>query len=86
MTREVYCLKLKKISPGMNQPPYNDALGEKIYNNISQEAWNMWLERQTIIINEYRLVCFEPQAIAFIMQEMDKFLFEDNCDSPATAN
>lgn len=86
MTREIYCLKLKKISPGMINPPYNDAVGEKIYNNISQEAWNMWLERQTIIINEYRLVCFEAQAIAFIMQEMNKFLFDDQCELPVTVS
>ena len=80
--RIVNCLKLKKELPGLSQPPYPGPLGQRIYDNISQEAWDLWLGQQTMLINEYRLVLIEPKAREFLQEEMEKFLFEGGCATP----
>ena len=52
--RHIMCHKLGKTLPGLKQAPYPGALGERIYNEISAEAWESWLSQQTMLINEYR--------------------------------
>jgi Fe-S cluster biosynthesis and repair protein YggX len=58
-------------------------MGKKIYEHISKEAWQLWLNHQTMLINEYRLSMIDPKSRAFLMQEMDKFLFGPGSDKPA---
>ncbi len=82
MTRMVHCKKLNKELPGMARPPYPGELGQKIYENISQEAWMSWLTQQTILINEYRLSMIDPKAQSFLREELEKFLFGDNYQMP----
>lgn len=83
MTRTVHCLKLQKESPALKRAPYPGTLGDKILNSISAEAWQMWLEQQTMLINEYRLSLIEPKAREFLEQEMIKFLFEGESVAPS---
>ena len=82
MTNIIYCQKLKKDAPALQSPPFPGELGEKILNHICQEAWNMWLSHQTMLINEYRLNLIEPQARSFLRQEMQNFLFGDGSELP----
>ena len=74
---KIHCKKLKKEAEALDFPPMPGALGEKIMNEISQEAWKMWIGQQTILINEYRLVLTDPKAREFLRTEMDKFLFQE---------
>jgi Fe-S cluster biosynthesis and repair protein YggX len=83
MTRIVHCIKLKKDTEGLKQAPYPGELGNKIFDNISAQAWEMWLGQQTMLINEYRLSLIEPKAREFLEQEMINFLFEDKSVLPA---
>ena len=83
MTYLVYCAKLKKEATGLMQPPLPGELGKKIYEHISQEAWQLWLAHQTMLINEYRLSMIDPSARAFLLKEMEKFLFEEGSEKPA---
>jgi Fe-S cluster biosynthesis and repair protein YggX len=78
MTHTIFCTKLKKELAGLDYPPYPGELGKKIYQSISQEAWQTWLARQTMFINEYRLNMLDAQAREFLRQEMEKFLFTDD--------
>ena len=55
MSRTVHCSKLDKDAEGLDAPPYPGELGQKIYDTISKEAWQLWLKQQTMLINEYRL-------------------------------
>ncbi|MFU8797298.1 MAG: oxidative damage protection protein [Gammaproteobacteria bacterium] len=64
-------------------PPYPGELGQRIFEHISQEKWNEWLQRQTMFINENRLNLSEPSAREFLVTEMEKFLFTDNSETPA---
>ena len=79
----IYCQKLKKQAEPLSRPPVPGELGQKLLNNISQEAWELWLNHQTMLINEYRLSLLDPEAKKFLRTEMQKFLFEDNAEKPA---
>ena len=80
--RTVYCQKLKQQLPGLDTPPFKNATGERIYNNISEQAWDMWLAHQTMLINEYRLNLIERSTKDFLDTEREKFLFEDKEEKP----
>lgn len=75
MSRTIFCKKLNKESDGLEQPTYPGELGQKIFDNISKEAWGMWLNHQTMLINEYRLNLSDTEARGFLAKEMEKFLF-----------
>ena len=79
----VYCVKLNKEAPGLARAPFPGELGAKIYANISQEAWNMWLSHQTLLINENRLSLADSTARAFLNKEMEAFLFGEGSARPA---
>ena len=75
MSRTVNCVYLKKEGDGLDFAPYPGELGQKIYDNVSKEAWQLWLGHQTMLINEYRLTPIEPEARKFLETEMEKFFF-----------
>jgi len=78
----MYCQKLKREADALEKSPFPGELGERIMQNISKEAWQMWLAQQTMIINENRLTPFEPEARALLKAEMEKFLFSDDAQAP----
>ena len=73
MTRMVQCVKLNKEAEGLEYMPYPGELGQKIYDNVSQEGWQMWVGHQTMLMNEYRLTPVDPKARKFLEEEMEKF-------------
>ncbi|HET19193.1 MAG TPA: oxidative damage protection protein [Chromatiales bacterium] len=82
MTRMVQCARLKKEAEGLDRPPYFGELGQRIYENVSKEAWQEWLRHQTMLINEYRLTPVDPKARKFLEQEMEKFFFGEGSAAP----
>ena len=82
MSRTVHCIKLDKDADGLNAPPYPGDLGKRIFENVSQEAWRMWLAHQTMLINEYRLTPIEPKAREFMEKEMENFFFGGGSEKP----
>lgn len=77
MNNTVYCVKLKEEATRLDSPPFPGKLGEKIFANVSKKAWSMWLNQQTILINEYRLSLIDPKAREFLLTEMEKYFFEN---------
>nr|MBA3661689.1 oxidative damage protection protein [Gammaproteobacteria bacterium] len=82
MVRSIFCQKLKKQADALLSPPLPGALGQRIFENISQEAWKNWQAHQTMLINEYRLSMIDPKAKTFLLTEMEKFLFGDGSEKP----
>lgn len=82
MSRMVQCTKLGKEAKGLDRAPYPGDLGQRIFDNISQEAWQLWIKHQTILINENRLSPIDPKHRAFLEEQMQKFLFEGGGDMP----
>ncbi|MDH3589845.1 MAG: oxidative damage protection protein [Gammaproteobacteria bacterium] len=75
MTRRVNCILLGKEAEGLDQPPYPGELGQRIFDNVSKEAWQRWLAHQTMLINENRLTPYQPKARKFLEGEMENFFF-----------
>lgn len=75
MTRMVNCVVLGHEAEGLERPTYPGAMGVRIFENVSKEAWGKWLKQQTMLINEYRLSPINPQHRKFLEEEMDKFFF-----------
>jgi Fe-S cluster biosynthesis and repair protein YggX len=82
MARRVHCVKLGKEAEGLPYVTYPGELGKRIYDNVSQEAWQMWLKHQTMLINENRLSPIEPRARKFLEQEMEKYFFGEGSALP----
>jgi Fe-S cluster biosynthesis and repair protein YggX len=83
MTRTVFCVKLNQEAEGMLAPPFPGEFGEKIYNQVSRQAWSTWLSHQTMLINEYRLNLLDPKAREFLRTEMQKWFFGEGSSKPA---
>ncbi len=73
--RMVNCVMLKKELPGLDEPPWAGDLGQRIYDNVSQQAWDSWLDHLRMLINEYRLVPSTKEAQDFIAKQMEQFFF-----------
>jgi len=80
--RTVMCVKLGRELPGMDAPPWPGPLGQRIYDSISQEAWEMWEERMKMILNEYRLLPFQKEAQVMVAKQMEEFFFSDATTLP----
>ncbi len=73
--RLVKCVKLKKELPGLDEPPWPGDLGTRIYENVSEQAWEMWLDYLRMLMNEFRLNPSTREAQEIIAQQMEKFFF-----------
>jgi Fe-S cluster biosynthesis and repair protein YggX len=82
MTRMVNCAKLGKELPAMTYKYWDNDLGQKIFDNISMEAWRMWVEHSKMLVNEYRLDLTSPKAQQLLMDEADKFFFGEGAQLP----
>jgi Fe-S cluster biosynthesis and repair protein YggX len=80
--RMVKCVKLHKELPGLEEPPWFGELGQRIYDNVSQEAWDQWLNLLRMLINEYRLVPSTKEAQEFIGSQMEQFFFGEGAAHP----
>ncbi len=81
--RKVFCAKFQREMPGLDEPPFNGELGERIYNNVSKEAWKMWGEHCKMLLNEYRLNPANKQDQELIVKQMEQYFFGEGAALPA---
>jgi Fe-S cluster biosynthesis and repair protein YggX len=75
MAHMVFCVRNKREMEGLDEPPFDSEFGQKIYKNVSKAAWGEWVERQKMLLNEYRLQPWTPQAQQFLVEQMEEFFF-----------
>jgi Fe-S cluster biosynthesis and repair protein YggX len=80
--RMVFCQKFQKEMPGLDAPPWPGELGQRVYENISAEAWKMWEERMKMILNEYRLMPWQKEAQEIVVKHMEDFFFGESAALP----
>lgn len=80
MTRMVECVKLGRQAEGLDFPPLPGALGKRIFENVSKEGWQMWVQQQTRLINENRLSLADAKARKYLMEQTEKFFFTGGAD------
>ena len=82
MARLVQCAKLGRELPGLEKPPFPGPLGERIYNEISADGWELWKQYQTILINHYALNQADAEDRALLRQQMEEFFFGEGAQRP----
>ena len=80
--RTVRCVKLQQELPGLDTPPWPGELGQRIYHNVSAQAWKQWEERQKMILNEYRLLPWQKEAQELIAKHLEDFFFGEGAALP----
>ena len=80
--RTVKCTKFQKKLPGLPEPPWPGELGQRIFDNISQDAWALWKEHAKMILNEYRLTPWAPESQEILEKAMEEFFFGEGAALP----
>ena len=83
MPRMVKCAKLGRELPGVIYRPFDNELGKRIYDNVSQDAWRMWIEQSKMMVNEYRIDLASPNGQRMLLEQAEKFFFGEGVDRPA---
>ena len=81
--RRVFCVKFQREMYGLDEVPFDThPLGQRIYDNVSKEAWKMWVEQMKMIMNEYRLNLGTKEAQEFLLKQMEDFFFGEGATMP----
>ncbi len=80
--RMVFCVKFQKEMVGLDETPFDNELGQKIFETVSKDAWKMWVEHMKMLMNEYRLNLGTPEAQQFLMQQMDSYFYGPGAQLP----
>jgi len=80
MARTVHCIKLGRDAEGLDFPPYPGALGKRIFEQVSKDAWQDWLEHQKRLINEMRLNLADQKARQYLAEQMERHFFGSGAD------
>ena len=82
MTRIVNCVKIGRELPGLERQPLPGDLGQRIFDNVSAQAWDLWKDQVVILINHYGLNMADPRAQAFLNEQMEEFFFGEGAQMP----
>ena len=82
MPHMIFCARYKQEMEGLDEPPFDSDFGNKVYNNVSKKAWQEWIERKKMLLNEYRLQPWTPQAQEFLVEQMEQFFFGEGAALP----
>lgn len=81
--RKVMCVKFGREMTGLDETPFdNHPLGQRIYDNVSKEAWKMWVEHMKMLMNEYRLNLGTREAQEFLLKQMEQYFFGEGAQLP----
>jgi Fe-S cluster biosynthesis and repair protein YggX len=83
--RIVHCRKLNKDLPGLARPPYKNELGQRIYAEVSREAWDMWLKDSVKFINTYRVDLASPEGQKFMLEQVSIYFGFEKGEQAGTA-
>jgi Fe-S cluster biosynthesis and repair protein YggX len=73
--RIVHCVKFDKDLPGLDRVPWRGDIGKRVYENVSKEAWKLWIEHAKMVMNEYRLNPLDPNSQKIMEEQMEQFFF-----------
>jgi Fe-S cluster biosynthesis and repair protein YggX len=83
--RLVQCVKLGKELPGLARPPYRNELGQRIFESVSQEAWQQWLADSVKFVNTYRVDLASPEGQKFMFKQCAIYFGFEKGDAAQTA-
>ena len=78
----VDCAKLGREEIALDKPPFPGPLGDRVFNEISKQAWGLWQQQSTILINHYGLNLADPRSHDFLFEQMEEFFFGEGAQMP----
>ncbi len=81
-THTVMCVKFGKEMEGLDRAPWKGEIGQRVYENVSKEAWKLWIEHSKMVMNEYRLNPLDPQSQKIMEEQMEQFFFGEGAKLP----
>jgi Fe-S cluster biosynthesis and repair protein YggX len=82
MAHMVFDTRFKAEMEGLEEPPFDSDFGQKIFKNVSKKSWGEWVERQKMLLNEYRLQPWTHEAQEFLVEQMNEFFFGEGGSLP----
>jgi len=80
MSNTVFCRKYQKELEALPFPPLPGKKGQEIQATVSKPAWEAWQSLQTRLINEKHLNMLDPESRAYLMEQMQRFLDNQETD------
>jgi Fe-S cluster biosynthesis and repair protein YggX len=80
--RMVMCVKFGRMMPGLDRIPWKGALGKRVYENVSKDAWKLWIEHSKMVMNEFRLNPLDPGSQKIMEEQMEQFFFGEGSKLP----
>ncbi|MBF59904.1 oxidative damage protection protein [Halomonas sp. FeN2] len=80
MSNTVFCRKYQKELEALPFPPLPGKQGQEIQATVSKPAWEAWQALQTRLINEKHLNMLDPESRAYLMDQMQRFLDNQETD------
>lgn len=74
MSDTITCVRCHETRGRMPFKPFQNDLGQQLYDTICGVCWGDWLKRQQQLINHYALNLREPNAKEFLVSAMREFL------------
>ena len=79
---KVFCVKLHQELPGLDEPPFDTDLGNRVYAQVSRQAWQMWTEHCKMLLHEYRLNPARKEDQEAIVRQMEQYFFGEGAALP----
>jgi len=78
----VMCVKFGRELPGLDRIPWKGEIGKRVYENVSKEAWKLWIEHSKMLMNEYRLNPLDANSQKIMEEQMEQFFFGEGAKLP----
>ena len=80
---KVFCKKYNKELDALPFPPIPGEKGMSIMQNFSREAWDAWVDLQTMLINEKHLDLSMQENRKWLNEQMLLFLNNEKYEKPS---
>jgi Fe-S cluster biosynthesis and repair protein YggX len=80
--RMVNCVKLGREAPGLPKAPIPGDLGQKVYERVSLEGWDMFREYFTMVVNERHLDLADDSTNEIFINLIEDFFFGEGGKMP----
>jgi len=83
--RLVHCIKLDRELPGLAKPHFPNEMGQLVFEKVSKEGWDLWLQESVRYINTYRVDLSSREGAEFMLKQLRIWMGLEEGDLAATA-
>ncbi len=80
--RMVQCAKLGREAPGLEKAPFPGELGKRLFEQVSEEGFGLWLEHQKMLMNEYHIDLSDKAGRQLLRKQCEEFFFGEGSQLP----